>query len=66
MNEDEGLKLRPMLLYPDIFHYLMLFSLDLGSKVLIDYKNSKAYIYHKAGWLQPLWYHNLTFPHAER
>ena len=25
-----------------------------------DYKNSKAYSYHKSGWLQPLLYHNLT------
>ena len=43
MKKDEGLKSWPMLLYPDIFHYLMFFSLDLGSKDYIDYKNSKAY-----------------------
>ena len=32
----------------------------LGSKDLKDYKNPKAYSYHKSGWLQPLLYHNLT------
>ena len=31
MNEDEGLKFWPMLLYPDIFNYLMFFPSELGS-----------------------------------
>ena len=60
MNEDEGMKFWPMLLYPDIFNYLMFFALELGSKDLIDNKNSKAYSHHKSGWLELLLYHNLT------
>ena len=60
MNEDEGMKFWPVLLYPDIFNYLIFFPSELGSKDLNDYKNSKAYSYHKSGWLQPLLYHNLT------
>ena len=60
MNEDEGMKFWPMLLYPDIFNYLMFFASELGSKDLIDNKNSKAYSYHKSGWLELLLYHNLT------
>ena len=50
----------PMLLYPDIFNYLMLFPSELGSKDLNDYKNFKACSYHKSGWLQPLLYHNFA------
>ena len=38
----------------------MPFPSELGSKDLNDYKNSKAYSYHKSGWLQPLLYHNLA------
>ena len=49
-----------MLLYPDIFNYLMFYPSELGSKDLNDYKNSKAYSYYKSGWLQPLMYHNLS------
>ena len=60
MNEDEGMKFWSKLLYPDIFNYLMFFPSELGSKDLNDYKNSKAYSYHKSGWFQPLLYHNLT------
>ena len=60
MNEDESMKFWSMLLYPDIFNYLMFFPSELCSKDLNDYKNSKAYSYHKSGWLQPLLYHNLT------
>ena len=60
MNEDEGMKFWPMLLYPDIFNYLMFFASELGSKDLIDNKNSKAYSYHKSCWLELLLYHNLT------
>ena len=60
MNEDEAMKFWPMLLYPDIFNYLMFFPSELGSKDLIDNKNSKAYSYHKSGWLELLLYHNLT------
>ena len=60
MNKYEGMKLLPMLLYPDIFNYLMFFPSELGSKDSNDYKKSKAYSYHKSCWLQPLLYHNLT------
>ena len=54
------MKFWPMLLYPDIFNYLMFFPPELGSNDLNDYKISKAYSYHKSGWLQPLLYHDLT------
>ena len=57
LNENDGMKLWPMLLYPDIFNYLMFFPSELGSKDLNDDKNSKAYSYYKSGWLQPLYYH---------
>ena len=60
MKEDESMKFWPMLLYPDIFKYLMFFPSESGNKDLNDYKNSKAYSYHKSGWLQPLLYHNLS------
>jgi len=49
-----------MLLYPDIFNYLMFYPAELGSKDLSDYKNCKAYSYYKSGWLKPLVYHDLT------
>ena len=57
---DDVMKFWPMLLYPDIFNYLMFFPPELGSNDLNDYKISKAYSYHKSGWLQPLLYHDLT------
>ena len=37
MNKDEGMKFQPMLLYPDIFNYLMFFPSELGIKDLHDY-----------------------------
>ena len=58
-NEQDGMKFWPMVLYPDIFNYLMFFPSELGSKDLNDYKNSKAYSYYKSGWLQPLFYHSI-------
>ena len=39
---------------------LGLFLCEGGSKDLNDYKNSKAYSYHKSGWLQPMLYHDLA------
>ena len=63
MNEDEGMKFWSMLLYQDIFNYLMFFPSELCSDYkndFNDYKNSKRYSYHKSGWLQQLLYHNLT------
>ena len=59
-NEEEGIIFWPMLLYPDIFNYLMFYPSELGSKDLSDYKNSKAYSYYTNGWLQPLLYHPLS------
>ena len=59
-NEQDGMKFWPMVLYPDIFNYLMFFPSELGSKDLNDYKNSKAYSYYKSGWLQPLFYHSIS------
>jgi len=60
MQEEEGMVFWPILLYPDIFNYLMFNPSELGSTDLSDYKNSKAYSYYKCGWLQPLSYHNLS------
>ena len=57
VDEKYGMKFWPMVLYPDIFNYLMFFPSELGSKDLNDYKNSKAYSYYKSGWLGQLWYH---------
>ena len=48
-----------MLLYPDIFNYLMFLSSKLGSKDFNNCKNSKTNHYHKSHCLQPL-YHILT------
>ena len=48
-----------MLLYPDIFNYLMFYPTQLGSTHLSDYKNAKAYSYYQSGWLQPLYFHKL-------
>ena len=48
-----------MLLYADVFNYLMFYSTQLSSTDLSDYKNSKADSYYKSGWLQPLYFHKL-------
>ena len=56
VDEKDGIKFWPMVLYPDIFHYLMFFPSELGSKDLSDYKNCKACSYFKSGWLEELWY----------
>ena len=56
----EGMKFWSILLYPEIFNYLMFFPSELGRKALNEYKISKVYSYHKLDWLQPLLYHNLT------
>ena len=53
LEEDEGMAFWPMLLYPDIFNYLIFYPTQIGSTDLSDYKNSKAYSYYKPGWLQP-------------
>ena len=60
MKESEGIIFWPMLLYPDIFHWLMFFPSELGSEDLSDYKNCKAYSYFKNGWLGELEYPNLS------
>ena len=57
------MKFWSMLLYQDIFNYLVVFPSELCSGYkndFNDYKNSKTYSYHKSGWLQQLLYHNLT------
>ena len=54
MEDDEGMASWPILSYPDIFDFLMLYPSELGSKDLNDYKNNEAYSYYKLGWLQPL------------
>ena len=59
-TEEEGIVFWPMILYPDIFSYLVFNPSELGSNNLSDYKNCKAYSYYMSGWLQPLMYHNLT------
>ena len=38
----------------------MIFPSELGSNDLNDYKNSKAYSYHKSDCLQPLLYQNIA------
>ena len=45
LEEDEGMTFWLMLLYPDIFNYLMFYPTQLGSNDLSDYKNSKTYSY---------------------
>ena len=60
MQEEEGMVFWPIMLYPDIFNYLMFNPSELGITDLSDYKNSKAYSYYKCGWLQTLSYHNLS------
>ena len=59
-TEQEEMVFWPMILYPDIFSYLVFNPSELGSNDLSDYKNCKAYSYYMSGWLQPLMYHNLT------
>ena len=49
-----------MLLYPDIFNYLMFYPTQLDSTDLSDYKNLKAYSYYESGCLQPLYFHKLS------
>ena len=60
LEEDEGMAFWTMLLYPDIFNYLMFYPTQLGSTDLSDYKNLKAYSYYKSGWLQPLYFDKLS------
>ena len=60
LEKDEGIAFWPMLLYPDIFNYLMFYPTLLGSTDLSDHKNSKAYSYYKSGWLQSLYFHKLS------
>ena len=59
-TEEEGMVFWPMILYHDIFNYLVFNLSELGSNDLSDYKNCKAYSYYMSGWFQPLKYRNLT------
>ena len=58
--EDEGVRLWPMTLYPDIFNFLSFHPSELKSQDLSDYKLSKAYSYCSTGWLNPLIYHPVS------
>ena len=49
-----------MILYPDIFSYVVFNPIELGSNDVSDYKNCKSYSCSMSGWLQLLMYHNLT------
>ena len=58
--EDEGVRLWPMTLYPDISNFLSFHPSELKSQDLSDYKLSKAYSYYSTGWLYPLSYHPIS------
>ena len=60
LPEEDSIKQWPMVLYPDIFNYLMFNPSELGSNHLNDYKNSKAFSFYKTGWLQKLSYHCIS------
>ena len=60
LQEDEGMTFWPVLLYPDVFNYLMFYPTRLGSTDFSDYKNLEAYSYYKSGWFQPLYFHKLS------
>jgi hypothetical protein len=60
LSEVEGLIHWPTVLYPDIYNYLMFNPAELASADLSDYKSCKAYSYYKCGWLQQLFYHEIT------
>ncbi|XP_065684344.1 uncharacterized protein LOC136096713 [Hydra vulgaris] len=57
LSEEDSIKQWPMVLYPDIFNYLMFNPSELGSNDFNDYKNSKALSFYNTGWLQKLAYH---------
>ena len=59
LSEENGRIFWPMVMYPDIFNYLMFYPSELGSTDLNDYKECKAYSYYKSGWLQELLYHSI-------
>ena len=59
LSEENGRVFWPMILYPDIFNYLVFHPSELGSSDLSDYKECKAYSYYKSGWLQELSYHSI-------
>ena len=60
ISEEDGVKLWPTTLYPDIFHFLAFYPSELKSKDLGDYKMTKAYSYYADGWLKPLDYHPVS------
>ena len=49
----------PMLLYPDIFNYLMFYPMQ-RSTTLSGCKNLESYNYFKSVWLWPLYFHKLS------
>ena len=60
MNEEEARVFWPMVLYPEVYHFLKFFPTELASDDLNDYKTSKAHSYFKDGWLQELQYHSIS------
>ena len=49
-----------MVMYGDIFVYLMFHPSELKSDDLSDYKTCKAYSYYSDGWLMPLEYNSIS------
>ena len=60
LTEDDGICLWPVVLYADIFNFLMFKPNDLCSTDLNDYKQSKAYSYFQCGWLNEISYHPIS------
>ena len=60
ISEEEGVKLWPPTLYPDIFNFLAFHPSELASNDLSDYKTSKGYSYYERGWLKPLSFNEIS------
>ena len=59
LSEEDGIRLWPSILYPDIFNHLTFNPAGLASKYLSDYKNSKAFSYFINRWLGLISYHSI-------
>eukprot|EP00112_Aurelia_sp_Birch-Aquarium-sp1_P017360 Seg4013.2 transcript_id=Seg4013.2/GoldUCD/mRNA.D3Y31 product="hypothetical protein" protein_id=Seg4013.2/GoldUCD/D3Y31 len=60
ISEEEGVKLWPPTLYPDIFNFFAYHPSELASNDLSDYKTSKGYSYYERGWLKPLSFNEIS------
>ena len=60
MEKDTGRAFWSLLLYPDVFNFLMFCTCELGSKDLSDNKISEIYSYYKSWWLHPSQNFNLS------